>query len=73
MHDSDGYFGEDVAARYDDPASEMFDPDVVNLTVDVLADLVGPGRALEFGIGTGRIALPKIDNSAARLRAVKNA
>ena len=58
MHDSDGYFGEDVAARYDDPASEMFDPDVVNLTVDVLADLVGPGRALEFGIGTGRIALP---------------
>ena len=58
MHDGDGYFGEDVAARYDDPASEMFDPDVVNLTVDVLADLVGPGRALEFGIGTGRIALP---------------
>ncbi len=58
MHDSDGYFGEDVAARYDDPASEMFDPDAVNRTVDVLADLAGPGRALEFGIGTGRVALP---------------
>ncbi|MFB6393863.1 class I SAM-dependent DNA methyltransferase [Polymorphospora lycopeni] len=58
MDDPDGYFGEDVAARYDDPGSEMSRPEVVGATVDVLADLAGGGRALELGIGTGRIALP---------------
>ena len=56
MHD-DGYFGESVAARYDDDA-EMFDPAVVDPVVDLLVELAGSGRALELGIGTGRIALP---------------
>jgi len=51
------YFGEDVAARYDEDA-EMFDEVVVGPTVDLLAELAGDGRALEFAIGTGRIALP---------------
>jgi SAM-dependent methyltransferase len=51
------YFGEDVAARYDDDA-EIFDPGVVDPIVDFLADLAGDGAALELGIGTGRIALP---------------
>jgi SAM-dependent methyltransferase len=54
----DGYFGESVAARYDASAAEMFEPAVVDAAVDVLAGLAGRGRALEFGIGTGRIALP---------------
>jgi SAM-dependent methyltransferase len=36
----------------------MFDPDIVDPVVDVLAELAGDGRALELGIGTGRIALP---------------
>ncbi|MEH0829668.1 MULTISPECIES: class I SAM-dependent DNA methyltransferase [unclassified Micromonospora] len=58
MDDADGYFGEAVAATYDDPTTEMFDPAVVGSTVDVLADLAGTGRALEVGIGTGRVALP---------------
>ncbi|MEV0397860.1 class I SAM-dependent DNA methyltransferase [Polymorphospora rubra] len=61
MDDPDGYFGEDVAATYDDPASEMFRAEVVGATVDVLADLAGGGRALELAIGTGRIALPLAD------------
>jgi len=52
-----GFFGEDVASRYDDDA-EMFDPAVVDPVVDVLAELAGDGRALELAIGTGRIALP---------------
>jgi SAM-dependent methyltransferase len=52
------FFGEDIAARYDDSEGSMFDPDVVRATVDVLADLAGDGNALELGIGTGRIALP---------------
>ena len=36
----------------------MFDPAVVEPAVEVLAGLAGEGRALELGIGTGRIALP---------------
>lgn len=58
MDEADGYFGEEVAARYDDPASEMFQPEVVTAAVDVLAEFAGDGRALELGIGTGRVALP---------------
>jgi SAM-dependent methyltransferase len=55
---SDGHFGERVAARYDESAAEMFDPAVVAPVVDFLAELAGSERALELGIGTGRIALP---------------
>ena len=60
MQDDDGYFGERVAARYDESGelAGMFDPAVVGPTVDFLAELAGSGRALELGIGTGRIALP---------------
>ena len=38
----------------------MFDPAVVTPTVDFLADMARGGRALELGIGTGRIALPLV-------------
>ena len=58
MHDEDGYFGESVAATYDDPSDTMFDPAVIGPTIDFLSELAGDGRALELGIGTGRIALP---------------
>lgn len=53
----DGYFDEHVAATYDDDGP-MFEPAAVAATVGFLAELAGGGRALEFGIGTGRIALP---------------
>jgi SAM-dependent methyltransferase len=36
----------------------MFEPAVVDPVVEFLAELAGGGRTLEFGIGTGRIALP---------------
>src|SRR3954469_20852448 len=36
----------------------MFEPAVVEPAVDFLAELAGERRALELGIGTGRIALP---------------
>ena len=36
----------------------MYQPEMLDLTVDFLAVLAGDGTALEFGIGTGRIALP---------------
>jgi SAM-dependent methyltransferase len=58
MSEHDGYFGEEVAATYDAAAADMFDQSVVGPAVGVLAELAGGGRALEFGIGTGRIALP---------------
>jgi trans-aconitate methyltransferase len=53
----EGYFGEDIAAQYDKQGG-MFDPAVVGPAVDALAELAGNGAALEFAIGTGRIALP---------------
>lgn len=51
-------FDEWIAARYEELWPELFDPAVVDPAVTFLADLAGPGPALEFGIGTGRIALP---------------
>jgi SAM-dependent methyltransferase len=54
----DGYFGEPVAATYDESSAQMFQPEAVDPVVGVLAGLAGGGRALELGIGTGRIALP---------------
>jgi SAM-dependent methyltransferase len=52
------YFGEAIAARYDTSHGEEFEPAVIAATVDFLAPLAADSRALEFGIGTGRIALP---------------
>jgi SAM-dependent methyltransferase len=52
------HFGERVAERYDELSAEMFDPAVVEPAVALLAELAGARGALEFGIGTGRIALP---------------
>jgi SAM-dependent methyltransferase len=56
--DSDGYFGGDVAATYDDGFEDQFDLGVIDSTAGALAGLAGNGRALELAIGTGRIALP---------------
>jgi SAM-dependent methyltransferase len=52
------FSGEREAAVYDDLAADMFDAAVVTPVMETLAELAGEGRALEFGIGTGRIALP---------------
>jgi SAM-dependent methyltransferase len=54
----DGYFDEPVAATYDESSADMFDPSSIEPVVEFLAELAGDGRALELGIGTGRIALP---------------
>lgn len=56
MHD-DGYFDARVAATYDDDAA-IFSAAAVDPVVETLAGLAGDGRALELGVGTGRIALP---------------
>ena len=57
MHE-DGYFDERVAARYDETYAHQFDPKAVDPVVDLLVELAGTGRALELGVGTGRVALP---------------
>ncbi|MEV5682842.1 class I SAM-dependent methyltransferase [Streptomyces sp. NPDC052164] len=48
----------DTALRYDTPGSGMFAPEVLGPTVERLAHLAGEGAALEFAIGTGRVAVP---------------
>ncbi|WP_219510654.1 class I SAM-dependent methyltransferase [Nonomuraea ceibae] len=48
----------ETARRYDTPGAGMFAPEVLKPAVDRLAALAGGGRALEFAIGTGRVAVP---------------
>ncbi|MDQ0956531.1 SAM-dependent methyltransferase [Streptomyces sp. B4I13] len=48
----------DIAQRYDTPGTGMFAPGVVEPAVDRLAELAGDGAALEFAVGTGRVAVP---------------
>jgi SAM-dependent methyltransferase len=57
-----GHFDERVAAVYDDykndPTRTEFAAEDIAATAEFLAPLAGDGPALEFGVGTGRIALP---------------
>jgi SAM-dependent methyltransferase len=48
----------DVARHYDTPGTDMFAPEVLDPAVERLAQLAGGGPALEFAIGTGRVAVP---------------
>lgn len=48
----------ELAETYDSTHAGMFDPAVVDPMVDVLVELAGGEPALEFAVGTGRIALP---------------
>jgi SAM-dependent methyltransferase len=54
----DPLFDDWMARRYATLWPELFDPAVIEPAVDFLTDLAGDGAALEFGIGTSRIALP---------------
>jgi SAM-dependent methyltransferase len=49
---------QDTADRYDADSSEMFSADILDPAVDFLAALAGAGPALEFAVGTGRVAVP---------------
>ncbi|MFI0848809.1 class I SAM-dependent methyltransferase [Mesorhizobium sp. IMUNJ 23232] len=51
-------WGEEAAGSYDTPGTGMFAPEILGPAVDRLAELAGGGRALEFAIGTGRVAVP---------------
>jgi SAM-dependent methyltransferase len=47
-----------AAASYDTPGTGMFDPVLLGHTVGRLAGLAAGGAALEFAVGTGRVAIP---------------
>ena len=57
MHNDD-IWDIETARSYDTPGTGMFSPDVLGPTVNRLAELAGDGQALEFAIGTGRVAVP---------------
>jgi hypothetical protein len=48
----------ELAEVYDQTYRAKFEPSVLDPTVDLLAGLAGDGPALEFAVGTGRVALP---------------
>ena len=48
----------ETAEHYDKFSAFMFAPDVLEPAVGFLAELAGDGPALEFAIGTGRVAVP---------------
>ena len=52
------YFDERIAGSYREKWPGLYRPEVIEPTVDFLAGLAAGGAALEFGIGTGRIAIP---------------
>ena len=54
----ENHFDSWVAQRYRVLWPHLFDPEVVDPAVEFLAALAGPGPAVEFGIGTGRLAVP---------------
>ncbi|MGO9344513.1 MAG: class I SAM-dependent DNA methyltransferase [Acidimicrobiales bacterium] len=51
-------WGKDLAEVYEVTSAAMFTPEVLGPTVDLLFELSRGGPALEFAIGTGRVALP---------------
>ena len=55
---ADGYFDEDVARRYDQSVARHVRAAGGPAAVAFIAAFAGEGRALELGIGTGRVGLP---------------
>jgi SAM-dependent methyltransferase len=53
-----GVWNEQVAQGYDEASAHVYAPAVLDPAVDFLARHAGGGPALEFAIGTGRVALP---------------
>ena len=52
------HFDEWIAEHFRTLWPELHEPALIERTVAVLAELANGGAALEFGVGTGRVALP---------------
>ncbi len=48
----------EIAKTYDQPGTGMFADGVLEATVDCLVELTDGGAAMEFAIGSGRVAVP---------------
>jgi SAM-dependent methyltransferase len=57
-HMGSNVWGKDLADIYDLTYSGESEPSAIEPMVDFLAELAGGGPALEFAVGTGRVALP---------------
>lgn len=64
------HFAAEVAAGYDVSLGAMATPQVLEPTVELLAELAGDGDALELAIGTGRVALP-LSSSGVRVSGIE--
>jgi len=51
----------EAAESYDAFSAEMYAPELLDATAGRLAALAGDGAALEFAIGTGRVAIPLLE------------
>lgn len=58
LTEPDQHLDPQVAAGYDASVADRFRPECVEPAVALLAELAGDGTAVEFAVGTGRIALP---------------
>lgn len=58
MVDQQQLWDDAVAKEYDTPGQGMFSPEVLRPTVELLSELADDGPAIEFAIGTGRVAIP---------------
>jgi SAM-dependent methyltransferase len=62
---SSDLWDQETAEQYDETSAFMFAPDVLEPAVRFLAELAGDGPALEFAIGTGRVAVPLVERGVA--------
>ncbi len=60
MTSSDRWDAE-TAKHYDESSAFMFAPEVLHPAVHFLEELAGRGPAMEFAIGTGRVAIPLVE------------
>lgn len=61
MIDQQRIWDEHAARHYDTPGEGMFAPEILGPTVERLTALAAGGSAVEFAIGTGRVAIPLHD------------
>lgn len=65
MTDQQLLWDDEVAQTYDTPGVGWFADDVLEPCVQTLSELADGGRAVEFAIGTGRVAIPLSDAGVA--------
>jgi SAM-dependent methyltransferase len=61
MVDQQQVWDETAAQEYDTPGVGMFSPGTLDPTVTTLTELAAGGRAVEFAIGTGRVAIALLE------------